>query len=68
MILKNLFGFLVRARQTQPRFDECPVCKARFNRPDDRGNRTCRGKDGHTFGPDAPRGELINQGEHHGEI
>lgn len=68
MNLVNLFGFLVRARRTQSRFDRCIICKSPFLPPDDRGNRICKGKDGHMFGPDAPRGEIINQGKHHGEI
>lgn len=52
-------------RQEKPKLLTCPVDGTELYqaRPD---LQICAR--GHRFGPNEPRGPLINQGEHHGEI
>lgn len=44
----------------------CPVCHEKLN--DIPGSDAKECKNGHRFGPSMERADLINEGDHHGEL
>lgn len=63
--LARIFGLIGRLR-SKPRLSRCPICRGPWVSEDKRGNQECA--QGHRFGPDQPRGELFNEGEHRGDL
>ena len=66
-LVQRIFGRVpLKPGEQSVRFGRCPICRAKWVAQDTRGNIRCAND--HRFGPDAPRDELFNTGDHRGEL